>query len=154
MGAVVRTGRPPTHGDTGSPEFNAWQSMHQRCTNEKCRCYKNYGARGIKVCRRWQNYENFLADMGRRPSPEHSLERKNNNGNYCPANCVWATKIEQASNRRSNRVLNHGGRSQTLQAWARDLGTTDNALYMRLKKGWSVEKVLTTPIKQYRRRAV
>jgi len=92
------------HGDvgtgSGTPEWNAWASMRKRCTNSRNRFYRHYGGRGITVCERWNTYENFLVDMGRRPSPVHSLDRKDNNGNYEPDNCRWATKSEQAKNQR------------------------------------------------------
>jgi hypothetical protein len=90
----------PTHGDTNSTEYKAWDSMHQRCNNKTRRDYANYGGRGITICARWQKYENFLADMGRKPSPELSLDRVNNDGNYEPGNCRWATRWQQNNNSR------------------------------------------------------
>lgn len=148
----MKTGRPPVHGKTGTPEFNAWQAMHARCSNLRCKSYKNYGGRGIKVCRHWATFENFLDDVGERPSAKHSLERKDNAGDYVPSNCVWATAQEQANNRRSNVWLTCEGRTQTLQQWADELGTTHTTLYMRLRRGWTVEKALTYPVKQYKER--
>ena len=99
-----------THGDTQQrdengkqiipPEWTAWHQMRYRCFNPKSRAWKHYGERGIKVCKRWDKYENFLADMGRRPSPDHSLDRINNDRDYKPSNCRWATMKQQSNNRR------------------------------------------------------
>lgn len=82
------------------PLYRCFHSMWSRCTNPKELAYKNYGARGIKICQRWRRFVNFIEDMGPRPTPAHSLERKNNNGNYTPSNCVWAVRSAQMFNRR------------------------------------------------------
>lgn len=91
------------HGETrpGTPEFGIWRTMIQRCENPNVKGYKNYGARGIKVCERWRrNYADFLSDMGRRPSRRHSIDRIENDGDYEPGNCRWATRFLQNTNRR------------------------------------------------------
>lgn len=99
--------RTTTHGLTRvgikrTPEYNAWHNMIQRCTNQKNHAYPSYGYRGIKVCARWLNsFENFLADMGHKPSPELSLERIDNDCGYEFSNCMWATKKEQSDNKRT-----------------------------------------------------
>jgi hypothetical protein len=83
-----------------TPEYRAWCDLRSRCNNPKVKQYDDYGGRGISVCERWDDYANFLADMGRRPSPAHSIDRRDNDGNYEPSNCRWATKEEQMQNRR------------------------------------------------------
>jgi len=97
-----------THGLAGTPEHVAWVSMRQRCSNPKDAGWKNYGGRGIRVCERWEKFENFIADMGPRPSAEYSLDRyPNNNGNYEPGNCRWATREEQLANQRKRLCLDN-----------------------------------------------
>lgn len=87
-------------------EYRTWRSIFQRCLNSRCKAYSYYGGRGITICARWQGYfgfNNFLADMGRRPSNEYSIDRINNDGNYEPSNCRWATRSQQQKNRRRCR---------------------------------------------------
>lgn len=88
------------------PKYNSWNNILQRCENKNNKAYKNYGGRGIKVCKRWHKFKNFLADMGLKPSPEHTLERIDNNGNYEPKNCKWATQKEQNRNMRRTIKIN------------------------------------------------
>src|ERR1700691_4356115 len=102
------------HVMTCSAEVYAYQSMMQRCYNQKCKAYKNYGGRGITVCESWRkSCENFLKDVGLRPSAKNSLDRRDNNGNYDPQNVRWATRDQQANNRRSNRVVVYHGIKMT-----------------------------------------
>jgi len=87
-------------GLSGTPEYKAWEKMKYRCDSPACDAYKYYGARGITYCKRWEKFSNFIADMGVKPRPELTLERKNNNGNYHKRNCKWATRLEQVHNKR------------------------------------------------------
>lgn len=141
------------HGDYGSHEYHAWRSMKSRCNNPKNKSYARYGGRGIKVCRRWTIYDNFLADMGRRPSPEHSLHRIKNDRHYTPKNCCWATRKEQARNRHSNRILELGGQKKTLAEWSEMYGKNPITVLKRLNRGWSLRKALRKPLRDngYRR---
>lgn len=128
------------------PEYMVWAAMIKRCTNQNHDRYKRYGGRGISVCERWKDFRNFIADMGNRPSPIHSIERDRVDGNYEPGNCRWATPEEQASNRGDNRILELNGAKKTLSQWARDIGITHTSLAERIDSGrWSLEDALTTP---------
>lgn len=141
-----------THGATGTPEFMAWGAMFQRCYNPKSKSFKDYGARGIKVCERWTgSFENFLADMGKRPSSAHSLDRyPNNNGNYEPANCRWAMDVVQSNNRRSSRSLTINDETLTYAQWERRNGLKPGTICQRLGYGWSLDRLLLPP-RVYRR---
>jgi hypothetical protein len=141
-GGVVKHGHAPSTGE--SPEYVVWAGIKARCTVPTSTSYPNYGGRGISLCDRWSAFENFLEDMGPRPSQSHSIERNDNDGNYEPGNCRWATRIEQANNQRSNRVLEISGRSQTVAQWSRESGVAPQLIYHRLKSGWEVERAVMT----------
>lgn len=137
------------HGLCGTPEHRAWAAMKSRCMDQTHKFYADYGGRGITVCERWQDFRNFIADMGKRPTTKHTLERLDNSLGYVPGNCEWATRKQQANNRRSSRVLEFRGERLTASQWAQRLGHNVNDIYRRLNHGWSVEKALMTPIKRY-----
>lgn len=183
------------HGASRSrPEYGVWKQMRKRCNNPNYAGYKNYGGRGIKVCPEWQtSFPTFFRDMGPRPTPKHTIERKNNDEGYSPENCRWATRAEQALNMRTNRLVGPGqvpaaaamrqaglyktavtaraklgwapdrllqpvqkgrrsdnvmltfrGKTQTQTEWAREIGLSKETLYKRIKKGWPLERALTS----------
>jgi hypothetical protein len=139
--------RQRTHGQSESRTYRAWAAMKNRCYNASNPAYKDWGGRGIKVCERWLgSFENFYEDMGERP-PRMSLDRRESSGNYAPDNCRWATSKQQANNRRGNVNLTLEDRTQTVAAWAEELGIKGATLYKRLDRGWAGEEVLTTKIK-------
>ncbi len=141
------------NGDSNSPECKAWASMIDRCYNSSRKDYPRWGGRGIRVCQEWLNsYSAFLADMGRRPSQKHSLDRfPNTNGNYEAGNCRWATAREQANNRRSNRLIEFRGEVKTLAQWAYALGFNHGTINSRLRLGWTAEEAFTaTSASNYR----
>ncbi len=131
------------HGKETS-EYYSWNNMKDRCANPKYAHYKNYGGRGIKVCDRWINsFENFFKDMGHRPSEKYSLDRKNNDGNYDPDNCRWATPKEQALNRRNNIRYIIDDESMTIEQMSEKYNINKNTLRTRLRRGWSIEEALS-----------
>lgn len=121
-----------------------WRNMLQRCTNPDNVSYPHYGGRGIKVCERWMEFENFHADMGEIPEGKF-LDRIDNDGDYCPENCHWVDFKQQCRNRRSNRILEMDGKSMPVTEWAEKLGISRQLIYKRLQKGWPVERALSKP---------
>lgn len=134
-----------THGGTRTPEYRVWGAMRERCENPRSKNYKNYGAIGRTVCERWHSFANFIADMGRRPTPLHTLERIDNSLGYSPDNCKWATRKEQMRNVRYNRLLTHDGRTMCVTAWGEAIGVNPQRIWKRINRGWSAERALTTP---------
>lgn len=131
-----------------SAEYTVWIGIKTRCNNKNDHNYLKYGARGIRICERWQNsFLHFLQDMGTRPSADHSIERIDNAGHYEPGNCRWATSEEQANNRRSSRFIEFNGERRTIAQWSKCTGIKQDALLMRLRKGWSVERALTQSVR-------
>lgn len=140
-----------THGLSHLPEYKAWAAMIGRCTNSRHQSHHYYGARGIRVCGRWTNFEAFYDDMGVRPSPKHTLERVDNSLGYSPDNCVWATQKQQLRNKRNNRLVTHQGTTRPLVEWAEEIGIRPDTLRCRLRLGWSVERALTEPVHPHSR---
>lgn len=138
----MTTVRNITHGRSKTLAHRIWCVMKTRCVNPNATGYENYGGRGIKVCERWQSFENFLADMGEPPSSKHSIDRIDVNSDYCPENCRWATDTEQARNKRSNRTLEFRGETRTVSEWSESLGIAYQTILHRLRAGWSVDDAL------------
>ena len=135
-----------TTGEKPIPTYTAWKNMKARCGNPKRPDFERYGGRGIVVCQRWrESFESFFADMGMKPSPQYTIERTDTNGNYEPANCVWATQVEQQNNKRTNVIIEFGGKQQTMAQWAREKGMSLALLHNRIKSGWDIPSALTTP---------
>ena len=135
-----------THGMTSSATYLTWIRMIQRCENHKNTYYKIYGGRVIKVCKRWRNsFINFFKDMGEKPKGK-TLDRIDNDGNYYPHNCRWATRRTQQNNRRNTIYLTFKGKTHTLAQWSRYTKIKYVTLYTRIRHGWTIEDVLTTPI--------
>lgn len=144
--------RMTTHGHSTingkSGAYGSWNAMISRCNCKGDQAYNKYGGSGVKVCDRWLKFENFLADMGHRPDGK-TLDRIENSKGYSKSNCRWATKTEQANNRRKNRLLEFSGKIQSLSQWSKEKGIPTSTLSGRLSKGWPIEKALTISIKQH-----
>jgi len=125
------------------PLYMLWRTMHARCSNPKADNFRFYGKRGIRVCERWGDFWAFIEDMGPRPSPGHSLDRIDSNGNYEPGNVRWAEKKVQARNTRSNRLLTLNGRTQCISAWSEETGLKIATIGARIRQGWPVEAALS-----------
>ncbi len=136
-----------THGKSKSKIYLVWHAMHNRCYLKNHLHYHNYGNRGIKVHERWHIFENFYTDMGDCPQGL-TLERIDNNGPYSKDNCRWATRKDQARNKRNNRLLLFKDTTRTLAEWSELSGVEYNCLTKRLNLGWSNEKALTTPMRK------
>lgn len=129
--------------------------MKSRCFNPSDQHYPYYGAKGIKVCKRWLKFENFLKDMGIPPTPRHSLDRIDNSGNYCKKNCRWATAKEQNRNQTTNHLITYKGRTQCLAAWAEEYGIGWHLLWDRMHRShppMSFEEAINYPMGHRRKR--
>lgn len=148
---VIRQAK--THGEASlrngySREYVAWKAMKERCYSRSNVSYPNYGGRGIRVCQRWLNsFANFLADLGRKPTKSHSLDRINNNGNYTPKNCKWSTRSEQRRNSRCTLTyVEHDGKRLLITDWSKVSGVPEESISSRLRNGWPVQDAIFKPV--------
>jgi hypothetical protein len=142
---MVKNRQKPTHGKARTKTYRGWLAMLMRCNNPNSTHYHNYGGRGITICDKWLKFEGFYEDMGEKPFKEATLDRIDNNGNYCKENCRWATRKQQCRNKRSNRIIEFNGKSQCLQDWADELGINKHILKERLN-AWDVERAFTEKV--------
>ena len=138
--------RNRTHGGCGTKAYRSWKHLLERCCNPNNKRWKDYGGRGINVCDRWREFKHFLVDMGEPPTKEHSIDRINNDGNYEPSNCRWATTEEQSRNTRRNRIVKYDGIARCVAEWAKLVGLPANALNSRIARGWDIHSAMTKPI--------
>lgn len=138
--------RLTTHGKSRTRTYKIWAGMISRCKPGRPKSHL-YFAKGVRVCRKWKTFENFLRDMGEAPDGL-TIERKDGNGNYCPSNCCWATRTEQANNTTRNRIVFHDGRSMTVSQWANELGINPNTLLYRFRRGWATERALNVTLRR------
>ena len=146
--------RSRTHGFSDTATHRVWMSMRDRCGNPKNKRFAGYGGRGIVVCERWQKFENFRADMGERPDGMTLDRFPNNDGNYEPGNCRWATWSEQAQNKRNNLMIEIDGQTKCLAGWSRILGVNAGVVQRRISRGWPRDKALLEPKKSQRAKRV
>lgn len=139
-------GKRTFHGMSGTKTHRAWADMLQRCLNPSNKQYRDYGGRGISVCKRWLTFVNFFTDMGIAPKGL-ALDRKNNNRGYSSRNCQWATRRQQESNKRNTPLLRYKGQTKTLMQWARSTGINHITLRARVRYGWDTKRALSEPIK-------
>lgn len=145
-GCIIKEGsNRRTHGMSKTSEYHSWASMVSRCRAETNQDYPSYGGRGITVCDEWIcSFERFIADMGMKPTPRHSIDRIDNSKGYFLDNCRWATPTQQSRNRRNNKVIEFNSETKTASEWANDLGISFSTLMERLEK-WPVDIALTKP---------
>ena len=136
-------------GKGQSATYSVWAAMKQRCLNPNHPHYKDWGGRGITVCERWLSFDNFLADMGEKP-PKMQIDRIDNDGNYEPENCRWASPKQQLLNTRRTRLVTFNGQTKALSEWADELGINRSTLYKRINRsGWTPEDALATEVHRH-----
>lgn len=140
--------RMKTHGLSKISEYSVWEGIKDRCLNPNGTGYSDYGGRGIEIDPRWLEFANFYEDMGTRPSPKHTIERKDNNGPYSKENCVWALQAQQARNKRTNVNITYNGKTQCLRDWSRETGISEQLLGKRVKAGWPIKDLFLPPLRR------
>lgn len=141
----VRSQVAQTHGRSRTPAYRAWTAMRARCYTPTSHKFQSYGARGITVCDAWRgSFVQFIADMGD-PPPGMSLDRIDNDGNYEPGNCRWATREQQQNNRSVNVRISHDGAERTVAEWARIAGVSFRTMSKRIARGWDMARAVSTP---------
>lgn len=136
-----------SHGMSDTPIYYVWKNMRRRCTVINHPAYKYYGARGITVCQRWLDFNNFYADMGDKPEGK-SLDRIDNDREYSKSNCRWATPMEQSQNSRRLRRVSFGGKEYGLAGFCREAQVCEGTIRTRLKRGWDIERAINQPVKK------
>lgn len=127
-------------------EYTSWRAMKMRCLQPSSVQYKYYGGRGVKICRQWvESFDQFLLDMGFKPSPDHTIDRRDNDGDYEPENCRWVHKSKQSKNSRNTHWITHDGITDSAVGWASRVGIPAKFLRQRLSRGWPVERALLEP---------
>lgn len=144
-GKAVRLTAALKHGRSRSRIYKIWQAIHQRCRNPNIPRYKHYGKRGINVCERWNQFENFFEDMGETYSDDLTIDRIDNDGNYCKENCRWSNYEQQANNTSRTIYLEFENKRKALSVWCRERHMNYAAVLWRIKNGWSATDALTTP---------
>lgn len=140
-GPTYKHGNKRRNGEVPE-EYNVWVGMRTRCNDPQQESYHNYGGRGIKVCKRWDDFSVFMVDMGLRPSSKHTIERIDNNKGYEPSNCRWATRAEQVRNSRRTILFTLDGTTACLKDWCKSLGVSYSAAVWRIRNGWTVSEAL------------
>jgi len=139
--------RSTTHNMRSTPEYDIWASAKQRVSNPNNKGFKNYGGRGIRMSKLWFNsFSEFIKDMGKRPSVNYTIERIDNNGNYCKENCKWATRKVQGNNTRHCKYIEYDGEIKTLTQWCEYLNLPYHTIKRRLYRGWSIKDAFVKPI--------
>jgi len=146
--AEVSAERLTIHGGTSGPTYRTWTGMKDRCKNPSHLSWKYYGGKGVTIAERWMDFQNFLEDMGDKPSPDHTIDRIDLKGNYTPENCRWATLEEQGNNKSNNRYITVGCCTLTTAQWTKERGFLKPTIHTRLARGWSERDAVMKPIKR------